>query len=49
MSDVEIPKKCTEGSISSEEVVLEVMRAFEKNKTWRVMTLRIGKNTVGCK
>ncbi|XP_073222557.1 uncharacterized protein [Cicer arietinum] len=33
----------------SKEVVLEKMRAIEKNQTWRVMTLPTGKNIVGCK
>ena len=31
------------------EVVFEKMKALEKNKTWEMVDLPIGKTTVGCK
>ena len=51
LSAVEIHKNVQETLKTPKwkEVVLEEMRALEKNKTWKVMTLLVGKNIVGCK
>jgi len=51
LSSVEIPKSV---QVALEipkwrEVVLEEMKALEKNKTWNVTTLPDGKKTIGCK
>ena len=51
LSAVEIPKNVQKALKipKLKEAVLEEMRALEKNKTWKIMTLPAGKNTVGCK
>lgn len=51
LSAVEIPKNVQDTLKISKwkEVILEEMKALEKNKTWSVMTLPAGKRTVGCK
>ena len=51
LSSIEIPKNVLDALKIPEckEVVLEEMRALEKNKTWEVVTLPKGKTIVGCK
>ena len=51
LSSVEIPKSV---QVAREipkwrEVILEEMKALEKNKTWSVTPLPDSKKTVGCK
>ncbi|KAG6491768.1 hypothetical protein ZIOFF_046706 [Zingiber officinale] len=51
LSNVDIPKNVQEALQVPKwkEVVLEEMRALEKNNTWKIVTLPTGKRTVGCK
>ena len=51
LSCIEIPKNVQEALNVPKwkEAVFEEMRALEKNNTWNVTTLPVGKRTVGCK